>query len=233
MGNLILRRIDSDSILPQEKLSYALSVIIESVKRKLFLVSDMQKAWNVMARPKQTFDQEKSIEGYWPVLRWFLVLNVILAILMPIVCWFGIPANIVHSGTNAQMGAYAYAPLLETLSGISRYIWVGILTYLLNVLKFPLIGLIYHVIAKILRGSGTLLDSFKVGTYAVAPTIVFGWIPYFGLISGLWAGYLYVLALARLHETPLGPTIAVINFLIGIQVVWAFTFGWFGSTIPW
>jgi hypothetical protein len=203
------------------------------VKEKMFLVTDLKKAWNLMVRPKHTFDQEKSIEGYWPVLRWFLVLNVILAILMPIVCWFGIPANIVHSGTNAQMGAYAYAPLLEAMFGISRYIWVGILTYLLNVLKFPLIGLIYHVIAKILRGSGTLLNSFKVGTYAVAPTLVFGWIPYFGLISGLWAGYLYVVALNRLHETPLGPTIAVINFIIGIQVVWAFTYGWFGSLTPW
>ncbi len=199
----------------------------------MFLVSDLKKAWNLMIQPKRSFDQEKSIEGYWSVLRWFLVLNVIPAILMPIVCWFGIPANIVHSGTNAQMGAYTSAPLFEAMTGISRYIWVGILTYLLNVLKFPLIGLIYHVIAKILSGSGTLLDSFKVGTYAVAPTLVFGWIPYFGLISGLWAGYLYVLALNRLHVTPLGPTIAVINFLIGIQVVWAFTFGWFGSTIPW
>ncbi len=199
----------------------------------MFLVTDLKKAWNVMARPKQTFDAEGEISGYLPVLRWFLLLNIIPAILTPLVCWVGIPANIIHSGTNAQMGAYVYAPLFEAATGISRFFWVGLLTYLLNVLKFPLIGLIYHIFAKLLRGSGSLLDSFKVGTYAVAPTLVFGWIPYFGLISGLWAGYLYVIALNRLHEIPLGPAIAVINFFIGIQVVWAFTFGWFGSTIPW
>ncbi|MDO8055438.1 MAG: YIP1 family protein [Candidatus Hermodarchaeota archaeon] len=199
----------------------------------MFLVSDFKKAWQIIAHPNRLFDEEKTVSGYWPVLRWFLLLNVILAILTPVVSWLGVPANIIHAGTNAQMGAYVYAPLLEATTGLSRYVWVGLLTYLLNVLKFPLIGVIYHVIAKLLRGSGSLLDSFKVGTFAVAPTLVFGWVPYFGLISGLWAGYLYVVALNRLHEVPFGPAIAVINFFIGIQVVWAFTFGWFGSTTPW
>ena len=199
----------------------------------MFLVSDLNKTWRILTHPNQTFDEEKTVRGYWPVLRWFLLLNLILAMLTPIISWMGFPANIIHSGTNGQMGAYVYAPLLEAATGLSRYVWVGLLTYLLNVLKFPLIGVIYHVIAKLLRGSGSLLDSFKVGIYAVAPTLVFGWIPYFGLISGLWAGYLYVVALNRLHEVPVGPAIAVINFFIGIQVVWAFTFGWFGSTTPW
>jgi hypothetical protein len=46
-------------------------------------------------------------------------------------------------------------------------------------------------------------------------------------------GCLYVVALNSLHEVPYGPAIAVINFFIGIQVMWAFTFGWFGSTTPW
>ncbi|MFX1576050.1 MAG: YIP1 family protein [Promethearchaeota archaeon] len=199
----------------------------------MFLVTDVKKAWNIIAQPQSTFETEKKVEGFWSVLRWFLVLNIVLAVLTPLVSWFGFPANIIHSGTNAQMGAYIYAPLLETITGLSRYFWVGLLTYILNVLKFPLIGLIYHIIAKLLRGSGTLLDSFKVGIYAVAPTLVFGWIPYFGLISGLWAGYLYVVALNRLHEISFGPGITVVNFFIGIQVVWAFTFGWFGSIMPW
>ena len=206
---------------------------MDSVGIAMFLVTDFTKTWQIIAYPRQTFADEKKISGYWPILRWFLLLNMIPALLTPLVSWFGFPANIIHSGTNAQMGAYLYAPIFEAITGISRYFWVGLLTYLLNVLKFPLIGLIYHIIAKLLRGSGSLLDSFKVGIYAVAPTLVFGWIPYFGLISGLWAGYLYVVALNSLHEIPLGPAIAVINFFIGVQVVWAFTFGWFGSITPW
>ena len=219
--------------LPLEMSSYVALYNNILGARKMFLVTDFKKAWQIIVHPKRTFEGEKTLIGYWRVLRWFLLINLILAVLTPFVSWLGFPANIIHSGTNAQMGAYVYAPLLELTTGVSRYFWVGLLTYLLNVLKFPILGLIYHVIAKLLRGSGSLLDSFKVGVYAVAPTLVFGWIPFFGLISGLWAGYLYVIALNSLHEIPYGYGILVINFFIGFQVVWAFTFGWFGSTTPW
>ena len=198
----------------------------------MFLQTDITKTWQILTHPDQFFDAERSRGGYWPIFRFFLLLNLLLACLTPLMIWLGFPANIVHAGTNAQMGSYLYAPFLEAVTGITRYLWIGLLTFLLNILKFPLIGLIYHLIAKILRGTGTLLDSFKVGIYAVAPTLLFGWIPYFALISGLWAGYLYVVALNQLHNTSLGPTIALINTFIGIQIVWAFTFGWFTTPAP-
>ncbi len=197
------------------------------------LHDDVFKAWESIAHPDLFFEKEKTRIGYWPVLRFYLLLNIVLALLTPFIIWLGFPQNIIHAGTNGQMGAFMYAPLLEALSGINRYIWAGILTYLLNTLKFPLIGFIYHIVARVLRGSGSLLDSFKVGIYATTPVLLFGWIPYFGLISGLWVGYLYVIALNQLHGIKWGPAIAIINFFIGIQVVWAFTFGWFGSEISW
>lgn len=84
---------------------------------RVFLVTDMKIAWHFITRPKQTFEEEKSVSGYWPVLRWFLLLNVILALFTPLVSWLGFPANIIHSGTNAQMGAYVYAPVFEATTG--------------------------------------------------------------------------------------------------------------------
>ncbi|MFX0169991.1 MAG: hypothetical protein ACFE89_11650 [Candidatus Hodarchaeota archaeon] len=48
---------------------------IEWMVGTMFLVTDFKKAWNVMAHPKRTFDEEREITGYWPVLRWFLLLN--------------------------------------------------------------------------------------------------------------------------------------------------------------
>jgi len=197
------------------------------------LRADFQKAWDVIVRPDALFDRERRVGGLWPPLRFYLLLNVVLAILTPVVNWFHIPCDIVHAGTNAQMGAYVLAPLLEGSTGISRYLWVGLLTYIGNVGKFPVLGLIFHGIAKLLRGDGTLTDSFKVGVYAASPVLLFGWVPFFGLISGLWVGYLYVAGLNRLHGTPPGPTIALINLLIGVQLVWAFLFGWIGSSMPW
>ncbi len=194
---------------------------------------DFRKSWEFISRPDTAFAQEKSVPGYWPVLRWFLILNIVIAVLTPVVNWFGVPCDIVHAGTNAQMGAYAAAPSLDVSTGISRYFWVALLTYVGNIAKLPVIGLLFHGFAKILRGHGTLLDSFKVGAYATAPVLLFGWIPFFGLISGLWVGYLYVVAFNKLHDVPLGPAIALVNLLIGTQLVWAFLFGWMGSSTPW
>ncbi len=197
------------------------------------LKTDFRKAWDAIAHPELLFEKEREVRGYWPVLRFYLVLNVILALLTPVVNWFHVPCDIVHAGTNAQMGAYVVAPHFELLTGVSRYLWVGVLTYAGNVLKFPLLGALFHVFAKILRGQGTVLDSFKVSVYATTPVLLFGWIPFFGLISGLWVGYLYVIALTKLHDVPWGPAIALVNLLIGVQLVWAFLFGWLGSPTPW
>ena len=176
---------------------------------------------------------EREIYGYWPIVRFYLVLNIVLALLTPIVNYFHIPCDIVHAGTNAQMGAFVMAPDLEATTGISRYFWVAVITYVYNIAKLPILGLMFHVFAIILKGDGALIDSFKVGVYAAAPVLLLGWVPYFGLISGLWVGYLYVVAFRQLHNTSLGPTIALVNLMIGVQLVWAFVFGWLGSSTPW
>ncbi len=194
---------------------------------------DFRKAWSLIERPLDAFENERGVEGYWPVFRFYFVLNIILAVMTPIVNWLHIPSDIVHAGTNAQMGAFVQAPELEAMTGISRYVWVSLLTYFGNVWKLPVLGAILHVFGRVLGGVGNFLNSLKVGVYAASPALLFGWIPYFGLISGLWVGYLYVVGLWKLHETRMGPTIALINVLIGVQIAWAFLFGWIGSSEPW
>jgi hypothetical protein len=197
------------------------------------VVEDLQKSIQFIVDPECAFENEMGRNEYWPMVRFFLVLNVFLALLTPVVNWFHIPSDIIHAGTNAQMGAFVQAPLLESSTGISRYFWVAILTYFGNFLKFPLLGVLFHGFAKIMRGAGSLNDSFKVSIYSTAPVLLLGWIPYFGLISGLWVGYLYVVGFWKLHGVTMGKAIALVNLLIGIQLVWALVFGWLGSSIPW
>lgn len=195
--------------------------------------NDLRKAVEVVKHPDRVFEEEKASPGYWPILRFFLTISIVLAVLTPIVNWFHIPCDIIHAGTNAQMGAYVQAPFLEASTGISRYFWVAVLTYFGNALKFPVLGGLFHLFAKILGGQGSLEDSFKVAVYAAAPVLLLGWVPYFGLLSGLWTGYLYVVGFWKLHDVELGKSIALVNILIGIQLVWAMLFGWIGSSEGW
>ncbi|MGD9396420.1 MAG: YIP1 family protein [Candidatus Thorarchaeota archaeon] len=194
---------------------------------------DFRKSFEFIIHPERAFERESSDMSYWPMLRFYLVLNILLAVLTPVVNWFHIPSDIVHAGTNAQMGAYVQAPLLEASTGISRYFWVAVLTYAGNLLKFPLLGVLFHGFSKIMHGTGTLNDSFKIAIYSTAPVLLMGWVPFFGLISGLWVGYLYVVGFWKLHNVSMGKAIALVNLLIGIQLVWAFVFGWIGSSVPW
>ena len=157
-----------------------------------------------------------------------------MTIFTPIVNFFGIPSDIVHAGTNAQMGAYLYAPLFESYTSISRYIWVALITYLGNAVRLPVLGLIFHGFAIIMGGDGNLLSSFKVAVYSTAPMLLFGWIPYFGLLSGLWTGYIYVIAYHELHHISFGKAITFINLMIGIQLVYTFVTGaWLIQPQPW
>ena len=197
------------------------------------IFGDFLKAIEIMKHPDIVFQEEAENKGYWPILRFYLGISIVVAILTPVVNWFHIPCDIVHAGTNAQMGAYVQAPALEASTGVSRYFWVAILTYLGNALKFPILGALFHIFAMILGGQGTLEDSFKVAVYAAAPVLLLGWVPYFGLLSGLWTGYLYVVGFWKLHSVDLGKSIALVNILIGVQLVWALLFGWIGSSEGW
>ncbi len=197
------------------------------------VTEDFRKSVRFIVDPESAFESQAGQVSYIPMLRFFLVLNIVLALMTPVVNWLHIPSDIVHAGTNAQMGAFVQAPLLESSTGISRYFWVAILTYSGNFLKFPLLGFIFHGFAKIMKGTGSLIDSFKVSIYSTAPVLLLGWVPFFGLISGLWVGYLYVVGFWKLHEISMGKAIALVNILIGVQLVWAFVFGWIGSSVPW
>lgn len=192
----------------------------------MFFFSEIRKSWEIIWNPKEFYIKEKDSKSYIPLIKYYLEILIILTILTPIMNFLGFPSNIIHGGTNAQMGAYLYAPSFEAVTGITRYFWVAVITYLGNAFKLPILGILFHLFGKIMGGKGTLIQSFKIAVYSAAPVLLFGWIPYFALISGIWPGYLYVIGFNELHETKIGKSIAFINFMIGIQIVYAFAFGW-------
>ncbi len=199
----------------------------------MFLISEIKKSWKIIINPEEFYDIERDKSSYIRILKYYSIILIIVSVLTPIMNYLGFPSNIIHAGTNAQMGAYQTAPLLEDITGISRYIWVGLLTYLGNLIKFPVIGFIFYLFNLILKGKGPLIHSFKIGIYSAAPVLLFGWVPYFALISGMWPGYLYVIGYHKLYNIKFGKTIALINFMIGIQIVYALVFGWLINPTPW
>jgi hypothetical protein len=98
----------------------------------------------------------------------------------------------------------------------------------LNIIVIPIIGviglfigsLILHIFFKILGGTGTYEGTLRILAYASA-TVVFIWIPYVAILSGLYMIYLGVIGGTKVHNiSTLNSFIAVvIPVVIGIIII--------------
>ncbi len=181
---------------------------------------DLGTAWRVMARPYEFLMGEAASRGTRDVVRYYAVLSLVLAILTPLANVAGFPSDVVHASTNAQMGAYKYAPLVEGLTGVSRHLWTGVLTLLLMLAKLPLFVAFFHAFAFLLGGKGGLGASLRLVVYAGTPAMLLGWVPYSDFIFGLWVGSLYVPALRYLHGVQWGRAVAFVTFVMGLQILY-------------
>ena len=184
------------------------------------LRGDLGNAMTLMVRPYDFLMEEAASRGTREVVRYYTVLSLVLALLTPLANVAGFPSDVVHASTNAQMGAYKYAPLVEELTGVSRHLWTGVLTFLLMLVKLPFFVAFFHAIALLLGGKGGLGASLRLVVYAGTPAMLLGWVPYSDFIFGLWVGFLYVPALRYLHGVQWGRAVAFVTFMMGLQILY-------------
>ena len=184
------------------------------------LRGDLGTARRVLVYPYDFMMGEAASRGTREVVRYYAVLSLFLAVLTPLVNIAGFPSDVVHASTNAQMGAYHYAPQIEQITGVSRHVWTGLLTLLLMLVKLPLFVAFLHVFSKLLGGRGDLGASLRLVVYPGTPAMLLGWVPFSDFIFGLWVGFLYVPALRYLHDIQWGKAIAFVTFMMGLQILY-------------
>lgn len=184
------------------------------------LRDDLETAMTVMARPYDFLMGEAASRSTREVVRYYAVLSLVLAIMTPLANIAGFPSDVIHASTNAQMGAYKYAPMVEGLTGVSRHVWTGVLTFLLMMMKLPFFVAFFHAFALLLGGKGGLEASLGLVVYAGTPAMLLGWVPYSDFIFGLWVGFLYVPALRYLHGVQWGRAVAFVTLLMGLQIMY-------------
>ncbi len=181
---------------------------------------DLEAAKRMLVEPYDFLMGEASARSPRESVRYYAVLSLILATLTPLVNVTGFPSDVIHASTNAQMGAYKYSPVLEERTGLSRHLWTGLLTFALMLLKLPVFVAFFHFFARLLGGTGGLVESLGVVVYPATPAMLLGWVPYSDFVFGLWAGFLYVPALRYLHEVPWGRAVAFVTFMMGLQILY-------------
>jgi hypothetical protein len=181
---------------------------------------DLGTAMTVMAQPYDFMVAEATSRRTREVFRYYAILSLVLALLTPLANIAGFPSDVIHASTNAQMGAYKYAPQVEEFTSVSRHVWTGVLTFLLMMVKLPFFVAFFHAFSVLLGGKGGLGASLRLVVYAGTPAMLFGWVPYSDFIFGLWVGFLYVPALRHLHGVRWGRAVAFVTFMMGLQILY-------------
>jgi hypothetical protein len=181
---------------------------------------DLVTAVRVMTRPYDFLMGEAQSRGAGEAVRFYAVLSLLLALMTPLANIAGFPSDVVHASTNAQMGAYKYAPRLEEATGVTRHVWTGLLTFALMMFKLPFFVAFFHAFARLLGGSGGLGASLRLVVYPGTPAMLLGWVPFSDFIFGLWVGFLYVPGLRYLHDVGWGRAVAFVTLLMGLQILY-------------
>jgi len=170
------------------------------------IIDEFTNTWlKVIKTPGDFFMQMPTKGGYANPVKFAVICYLIAGIALAII-WFA--AQFLFAGV-----------------GITE---ITLIMGFLNIIVIPIIGviglfigsLILHIFFKMLGGTGTYEGTLRILAYASA-TVVFIWIPYVAILSGLYMIYLGVIGGTKVHNiSTFNSFIAVVvPVVIGIVII--------------
>lgn len=118
--------------------------------------------------------------------------------------------NSVLSGLLIMAGINAYTEMHGMGTGIAGGITEIIGGFIGGIIGIFIVGLIIHIFVALIIGGNGIEQTLKALMYGATPYLLLGWIPYIGILGGLWSLALYVLGIRELHETTTGRAAAAV-----------------------
>lgn len=138
------------------------------------------KIKNVILSPNKFFESIKTESELKYSLVYLLVIDIIYILLTYAVTMVGLG--------NGFGGLFSF-----TLT-------TAIVFYATGIIATFVFGGIIHLSAKLFKGKGNYLSTFKALVYGSTPAVLFGWIPFVGIIPSIYSLYLEIKGLSRLHQ---------------------------------
>lgn len=152
------------------------------------MIGFLNTTWSILRDPQAFFDSVWD-EGWWPPYRYFLIIAVALAILSPLAWALGVDGgNPVNTSLTAQRDTYRWwqETLWPRMGALSLPIAMLVLLAVIHIM-LAMFTPILHLVFRALGGQGPMLNSWKAMCYGLAPTIVLGFLPILGLLTGVYA----------------------------------------------
>lgn len=184
----------------------------------------MEKVKGFMVSPTAAFNEVRD-EGWGASFGFYAKLLVIFAILFIIVLvaigwWiisivFGFFASLL-----AAFGVPAEAMPILGLAGMFLGIMAAVM--FISIIVGGLVGILIgsgwmHIWVYLCGGRKGVGQTIKAMAYGSTPSLLLGWIPFIGVIFGIWSIVVSIIGIRQLHEISTGK--AVIAYLLGAIII--------------
>jgi hypothetical protein len=176
----------------------------------------IEKIKKVILSPSEFFEKIKTEKGISKAFKYLALLSLVNLVIGVVSFTFSI--TFISPLGNLS----TFLPLLAALG-----IVIPVVIYICSlILSFVVSGFI-HLFVKLFKGKGDYSDTYKALIYANTPSLLFGWVPYAGIIFGLYSFYLSLKGISKLHEVSMirafimliAPIVVIILAIIAIGVV--------------
>lgn len=138
-------------------------------------------------------------ESIGDAMKYFITFLVIYGVLTGIVLglFMGMIGGI--ASAEAGMGAIGVSSI-AALGTIGMVILSIFFIIIFGAIALFIGGIILHIFVYIAGGRKGLTTTVRAIIYSVTPNLIFGWIPFIGILAGFWTLALEILAIKELHE---------------------------------
>lgn len=138
-------------------------------------------------------------ESLGDALQYFITFLVIYGVLTGIM--LGLFMGMVGGMAGVEAGLSPFgAGGLAALGSLGMVIMSIIFIIIFGVIALFIGGIILHIFVYIAGGRKGLTTTIRTIIYSITPNLIFGWIPFIGLLAGFWTLALEILAIKELHE---------------------------------
>jgi hypothetical protein len=171
----------------------------EALKRKYgggsmnYKINLIKKVKKVILSPSEFFEEIKAEKGISEAFKYLAILSLVNLVVGIVSFRLSIPS------ISPLGNLSSFLPLLGALS-TALGIVIPVVMYISSlILSFVGAGFI-HLFVKLFKGKGAYSNTYKALIYASTPFLLFGWVPWVGVIFGLYSFYLSLKGISKLHE---------------------------------
>ncbi len=167
----------------------------------------VEKVKGILTEPSKTFDALKG-ETLGESIKFYAVIAAISAALNTLL--FALAFGTMFGQLGTMMGASA---------GVAGAIVFFVILFIFGIIGAFISGAIFHIFVYLAGGRKGLTQTIKAVIYGSTPGLLIGWIPFIGMIGGLWSLVLEIIGIRQLHEMTTGRAVLAVVIMLVVLVV--------------